>query len=90
VQRISVSLPGELVERLDALAGRLGFTRSALVGQLLDAPVADILRMLGDLPLEPTDGDVRRFRGESAELLEATMRQVMAELEDFKQGEGEQ
>ena len=90
MKRISVSLPGELVERLDVLSGRLGFTRSALVGQLLDAPVADILRMLGDLPLEPTDGDIRRFRGESAELLEATMRQVMAELEAFKDGEGEQ
>jgi len=90
VKRISVSLPGELVENLDALSARLGFTRSALVGQLLDVPVADILRMLGDIPLEPTDGDLRRFRGESAEVLEATMRQVMAELEDFKSGKVDQ
>lgn len=86
MKRVSFSLPEELVDRLDILSGRLGFTRSALVGQLLDAPVSDILRMLGDLPLTPADGDVRRFRGESAQILEATMRQVMAELEQFKEG----
>lgn len=67
--RMTFTLPPQLREDISYLAGRLGVTRSALVGQLMGESMADLRRLVEQIPDNPSDVDIRRFRGSSEELV---------------------
>lgn len=75
-QKISVSLPAELVENLDYLSSRMGVSRSAIIAEALTESMADAARLIALIPPNPTPADVLRMRGESEDLV----RQRLASL----------
>lgn len=73
-KRITLSLPGHIVDDIDHIASRLGISRSAFVAQMLaDAQLSHVRALLSSLPEEPTEGDTRRFRGESRRYVKERM-----------------
>jgi len=77
LKKISITAPPPLVDDLDYLAGRLGVSRSAIVSEILGVTVSDMRRIFELIPPNPTQSDVLRMRGESAELV----RQRLASLQ---------
>lgn len=71
VKRVSVTLPPALVADLDAVASRLGISRSAFLSALLPDVIAEIRTVLDLLPPSDSPDDVRRFRGASADYVQA-------------------
>ena len=77
--RMTLTLPTETVEAIGAISKRLHITRSALVAELLSEPVAALGQFVDLIPPGPvTEGDVRRFRGDSI----AYIQQRIAEITD--------
>lgn len=71
-KRCSVSLPTELVEQLDFVAGRMKVSRSALLSALLSEAMPGLVHIISVLPEDPsmvTEADARRFRGATADVL---------------------
>lgn len=71
-RRVTVSLPPDIVDKLDYVSRRLRSTRSGLLSVILrDSidPLVEIASALPDPGLDPTQDDVRRFRGESARVI---------------------
>lgn len=71
-ERMTFSLPALMGQRITRVAFRLGVSRSALVVQLLEQPVADLAELVGKVP--ERDEDITpevamRLRGESAALV---------------------
>lgn len=66
LKRVSISMPEELADNLDYISKRLGVSRSGFVSQLLLAADLDSFRaMLSHIPEQPSEGDLKRFRGDS-------------------------
>lgn len=84
MKRISVSLPDEVTENLNTVSKRMGFSRSALVAQLLEGPVAQIMGLVGGLDLEPTEGDKRRYAGDSIQVLRDAVKDIQAQIDDLE------
>lgn len=82
-RKISVTVSPELVADLDNVAGRLGVSRSAIISELLAAPVSDMRAMLDQLPLNPTPADVVRFRGASAEVVRDRLSNLQGIADDL-------
>lgn len=71
LKRVSVSMPIQLADDLDYISRRLGVSRSGLVSQMLLAGDISSLRTLLDhIPENPTEGDLKRFRGDSKAYIE--------------------
>lgn len=69
--RMSFTLPPRVRDDLGYLSGRLGVTKSAFVSALLGEALVDLRRLVEDnIPEQPTDDDVKRFRGDSRALIE--------------------
>jgi len=82
-QKISVTVSPELVANLDYVSGRLGVSRSALLSQLLVAPVADMRALLEAVPLDPTPADMVRYRGASAEIVKDRLLNLQGIADDL-------
>lgn len=83
LRKISITVSPELAADLDYVAGRLGVSRSAIISELLVAPVSDMRAMLDQLPLNPTPADVVRFRGASAEVVRDRLTNLQGIADDL-------
>jgi len=86
LKKISITVSPELAADLDHVAGRLGVSRSAIISELLAAPVSDMRAMLDQLPLNPTPADVVRFRGASAEVVRDRLSNLQGIAHDLFSG----
>lgn len=69
--RITLSIPSETARSIDVVAKRLHVSRSALLATLLAEPIAELEKLVLILPRgKATEGDVKRLRGASIELVE--------------------
>lgn len=79
IRRVSISLPVSLVSDLDYISQRLGISRSAFLAQMLSsADLPGIRALLSHIPEQPTDGDVRRFRGDSKAYVAQQMEKLVS------------
>ena len=74
VKRVTLSLPVDLVDDLAYVHHRVGVSKSAFVSSLLGECVHDLRRLLEELPDQPSNDDLLRFRGASAALAEERVR----------------
>lgn len=80
--RMSFTVPPQLREDLSYLSGRLGVTKSAFVSLLLGESVADLRRLMEDIPDDPQAVDIRRFRGASRDMVERRVGNLQRITED--------
>lgn len=73
MRKITMSLPDTFVEDLDVISTRIGISRSSLVANLTAEPVSDLRALLDAIPENPTQEDLIRFRGKSAETIKARL-----------------
>lgn len=79
LKRVSISMPIELADDLDYISGRLGVSRSGFVSQMLLAGDIHKLRaLLSHIPEQPSDGDLKRFRGDSKAYIEDALANLQA------------
>ena len=70
LKRVSISLPSEIADDLDYVAGRLGISRSAFVAQILtQTDLPSVRTLLKSIPEQPSEADTKRFRGESKQFV---------------------
>lgn len=67
--RMSFTLSPQTRADLDYLSGRLGVTKSALVAELLGAPLSDLRSLIEMVPDNPTSDDLVRARGASNKII---------------------
>jgi hypothetical protein len=66
MKRVSLSLPESLVDDLDYISHRLGVSRSGFIASMLQqADMRSLRALVSHIPEQPTDDDVKRFRGSS-------------------------
>jgi hypothetical protein len=76
-KRVTISLPGKIADDLDFISARLGVSRSAFLSQLLtEANLGDLRSLVSTLPESPSEGDTRRFRGESRQFVKSRIDQL--------------
>lgn len=80
VKRVSVTLLPALVADLDAVASRLGISRSAFLSALLPDVLSELRTVLDLLPPSDSPDDVRRFRGASADYVRSRVDSIRALL----------
>lgn len=68
IRRCTMSLPSDLVDKLDKLSAVAGISRSALVAGLLGESV-DVLDAMIRVSVDPSPEGLRRFRGESVNIV---------------------
>lgn len=78
----SFSLPRDLAGNISVIAKRLGISQSALLAELMSQPIADLRRLVDQIPAHPSQGDVLRLRGASIEVVQQRVREAMAEISD--------
>lgn len=83
LKKISVTLPPDLVADVDYVAGRLGVSRSALMGQLLPDGIEILRGLLVDVPENPAPEDVIQFRGASADEIRSRIEQLKGMADDL-------
>lgn len=83
LRKVAVTLPPELVDSVDYIAGRLGVSRSAFIAQALSDGVRLLLPLLQQVPLDPTPADLVRFRGESAEVVRQRFESLKGMTDDL-------
>lgn len=83
LSKISVTMPPELVESLDHIAGRLGVSRSALVAGFLEEAVGTLRPLLDTVPISPTEADLIRFRGESEQVVRQRLESLKGLIDDL-------
>jgi hypothetical protein len=70
LKRVSLSLPISVADDLDYISSRLGVSRSAFVSQMLvSADLGQMRSLLSSIPVQPSEADTKRFRGESREFV---------------------
>jgi len=82
-QKISISVSPALVDDLDYIAARTGVSRSALVSEMLAPAAAELRRIVEQIPAAPTPSEVRRFRGESVDLIRSKIDQLQEMSNDL-------
>lgn len=83
LSKISVTLPPETLATLDQVAGRLGVSRSALISGLLDEMLSTFRPFLDNVPLNPTEADKLRFRGESEDMIRQRLESLKGMVDDL-------
>lgn len=83
LSKISVTLPPETLATLDQVAGRLGVSRSALISGLLDEMLSTFRPFLDHVPLNPTEADKLRFRGESEDMIRQRLESLKGMVDDL-------
>lgn len=81
MKRVSFTLPPEVVDDLAYTARRLGVSRSALVADLLQQTLSVVTPTLRELPEEPSERDVLRYRGDSKRVIDERL-EVAQRLRD--------
>ena len=57
-------------------------SQSALLVELLTAPVGEMRRLLSSIPEVPSGEDIRRLRGQSVEIVQQRVAEAMAVIGD--------
>lgn len=81
VRRCTMSLPSDLVEKLDKLSACVGISRSALVAELLGESV-DILDSMIQAAAVPSPENFHRLRGDSVRVVQEKVSKLKGLLED--------
>jgi len=82
-KRVSISLPSDLASDIDYIATRLGITRSAFITQfLLGGNLHKFRALLSAIPEQPSEGDAKRFRGDSR----AYIAEQLAKVQELQGG----
>jgi hypothetical protein len=74
--RVTFTVPPRIRADLDYLSDRLGVTKSALVSELLEAPLGDLRELMEMVPENPTSDDILRARGKSNSLIAQRLRNL--------------
>lgn len=82
--RCTFTLPVPLATGIARIAKRIGISQSALLAQLLEEPIADLVALVQSIPEDPTPGDVLRARGQSVDLIEQRVHEVLAAAAQLK------
>ena len=69
MRKLSISVPAVLVEDLNYLSRRMKVSKSALIANLNVEPIHDMRMLLESVPENPTEEDLIRSRGASADLV---------------------
>lgn len=83
LQKISITLDPELLQDADAVATRLGISRSALIAECLSDNLHIMKRLLAGVPIDPVSRDVLRLRGESADIVRARLESLKGMADDL-------
>ena len=83
LQKISITLDPELLQDADAVAARLGISRSALIAECLSDNLHIMKRLLAGVPIDPVSRDVLRLRGESADIVRARLESLKGMADDL-------
>lgn len=62
------------------LSGRMGQSRSALVREVLEQPIAEMAALLRGIPEQPTAEDLDLFRAEASRLVSGHVEAVEREI----------
>lgn len=81
IQRCTMSLPSDLVAKLDKLSALSRVSRSALVSELLRESV-EVLDAMIQVNADPSPAGLRRFRGESVSIVRDKVSQLQRLLND--------
>lgn len=82
-ERVTYTLPVEVVGVINETARRLGITRSALVAETLRTPLSDFLALLRQVPENPDPDTVRRLVGEGADVVRDRLASVERMQDDL-------
>ena len=74
--RVTFTVPPQIRQNLDYLSARMGITKSALVSELLGAPLGDLCDLMEMVPENPTEADLLRASGKSNSLIAARLRSL--------------
>ena len=78
-KRVSLSLPTSVVSDIDYICSRLGVSRSGFISQiLLQADMGSLRALVSNIPEQPSDGDLKRFRGSSAAYFEEQLKRLQS------------
>lgn len=80
--RMSFTVPPEFQADLNYLSARIGVSKSALLAEMLQGPLADLRGLVESVPPNPTQGDLVRARGQSLNL-------VNQRVESYRRLEGD-
>lgn len=83
MSKISVSLPAQLVEDLDYLAGRTGVSRFVLIGELFIEAASEVCKILELVPPNPTPVEMLRMRGQSEEAIRSRLESIKGMTDDL-------
>lgn len=83
LKKISVTLPPDVVDDLDYVSGRLGVSRSALIGQILPDGLGVMRGLLVDVPENPTPEDIIQFRGSSVDQIRSRIDHLKGMADDI-------
>lgn len=84
--RVTFVLDRHTAEDLAYLSQRLGQSRSALVREVLTAPVAGMAEMLRAVPDNPTPADVRQLALSGLDLAEGLLGPELEKLRELAHG----
>lgn len=81
-RRVSVTLPGEVVDMLDTLSQASGVSRSAFLSSLLTASLPPMFQMVLDAA-DPSPDSQRRFRGGSISYVESQLAELQRQVAEL-------
>lgn len=84
MSRVSFSIPDETLDDLGYVSKRLGISRSSLVASMLEGSVPKMRSILEMIPVDATaltDGESKRMRGMSADIIKDQI-QALRDLEN--------
>ena len=87
-ERVTYSLPVDVIRDINEASRRVGITRSALVAESLRTPLADFLRLLDQVPENPDAVAVHRLIGEGAEVVRDRLASVERMRDDLFSDKG--
>lgn len=80
--RTTISFSEDTLNDLDYLASRLGVTRSALVNSMLSDTVSDLRQLVEEVQENPTQDDLKRFRGKSADIVNQRVHRLRQQVDN--------
>jgi predicted transcriptional regulator len=83
-QRVTLSLPSDVVSNLDFLASSMGVSRSALASALMSDILPPLIPLVQIASQGSSEGDSRRYRGEFVTELNAMLGRLTEGVEGLQ------
>jgi hypothetical protein len=84
--RATFVLEPKTVEQLAYLSDRMGVSRSELVRQVLTEPVAQMAELMGRVPANPTEEDLRQLALDGLDLIDSLIAEESEPLRRLANG----